>query len=270
MREMMMKWCLMSSDVGWHIRDKLWQTPKHGSINLYVHGSPKARQDGQPRTAVECGVYFAGDTSTTAENDETFCSMECVEIKKKKQPCHLQFHQEHKTLQKEINLSKRQKKERRFGSMTDFERFAAALKLVVRLLSVAYGFIKGKVEKAQGLLWVGFALDHHDVLGHSLNQGTCCLCGQQPDGLLDFTGYLHTVCNKPTSVTICRWVGKARKQKYCSCMQHLMLKGLETQTPLQGKQQNFTSVLTLWCILQTFQDKVNNENLLTTLFMHKE
>ena len=25
--------------------------PKHGSINLYVHGSQKARQDGQPRTA---------------------------------------------------------------------------------------------------------------------------------------------------------------------------------------------------------------------------
>ena len=121
--------------------------------------------------------------------------------------------------------------------MTDFERFAAALKLVVRLLSVAYGFIKGKVEKAQGLLWVGFALDHHDVLGHSLNQGTCCLCGQQPDGLLDFTGYLHTACNKPTSVTICRWAGKARKQKYCSCMQHLMLKGLETQTPLQGSSK---------------------------------
>ena len=88
--------------------------------------------------------------------------------------------------------------------MTDFERFAAALKLVVRLLSVAYGFIKGKVEKAKGLLWVGFALDHHDVLGHSLDQGTCGLCGQQPDGLLDFIGYLHTACNKPTSVTICR------------------------------------------------------------------
>ena len=40
---MMMKWCLMSSDVSWHIRDKLWPMPKHGSINLYVHGSQKAR-----------------------------------------------------------------------------------------------------------------------------------------------------------------------------------------------------------------------------------
>ena len=25
-------WCLMSSDVIWHIRDKLWPMPKHGSI----------------------------------------------------------------------------------------------------------------------------------------------------------------------------------------------------------------------------------------------
>ena len=40
---MMMKWCLMSSGVGWHIRDKLSPMPKHGSINLYVHGSQKAR-----------------------------------------------------------------------------------------------------------------------------------------------------------------------------------------------------------------------------------
>ena len=34
---MMMNWCLMSSDVSWHIRDKLWPMPKHGAINLYVH-----------------------------------------------------------------------------------------------------------------------------------------------------------------------------------------------------------------------------------------
>ena len=39
----MMKWCLMSSDVGWHIRDKLWPMPKHDSIILYVHGNQKAR-----------------------------------------------------------------------------------------------------------------------------------------------------------------------------------------------------------------------------------
>ena len=36
-------WCLMSSDVSWHIRDKLWPMSKHGSINLYVHGNQKAR-----------------------------------------------------------------------------------------------------------------------------------------------------------------------------------------------------------------------------------
>ena len=36
-------WCLMSSDVNWHIRDKLWPMPKHSSINLYVHGNQKAR-----------------------------------------------------------------------------------------------------------------------------------------------------------------------------------------------------------------------------------
>ena len=40
---MMMKWCLMSSDVSWHIRDKLRPMSKHGSINLYVHGNQKAR-----------------------------------------------------------------------------------------------------------------------------------------------------------------------------------------------------------------------------------
>ena len=33
------------------IRDKMRPMPKHGSIQLYVHGNPKAGQDGQPRTA---------------------------------------------------------------------------------------------------------------------------------------------------------------------------------------------------------------------------
>ena len=33
----LMSWCLMSSDVIWHIRDKLWPMPKHGSIkSTYV------------------------------------------------------------------------------------------------------------------------------------------------------------------------------------------------------------------------------------------
>ena len=31
-RSMLLSWCLMSSDVIWHIRDKLWPMPKHGSI----------------------------------------------------------------------------------------------------------------------------------------------------------------------------------------------------------------------------------------------
>ena len=42
-RDLMMNWCLMSSDVMRHIRDKLWPMPKHGAINLYVHGNQKAR-----------------------------------------------------------------------------------------------------------------------------------------------------------------------------------------------------------------------------------
>ena len=41
----------MSSDVSWHIRDKLWPMQKHGSIILYVHGNQKARYDGQLRTS---------------------------------------------------------------------------------------------------------------------------------------------------------------------------------------------------------------------------
>ena len=38
----LMSWCLMSSDVIWHIRDKLRPMPKHGSIIFYVHGNQKA------------------------------------------------------------------------------------------------------------------------------------------------------------------------------------------------------------------------------------
>ena len=33
----------VSSGVGWHIRDKLWPMPKHGSVLLYVHRGRKAR-----------------------------------------------------------------------------------------------------------------------------------------------------------------------------------------------------------------------------------
>ena len=39
----LVKCCLMSSDVTWHIRDKLWPMPKHGLIIFYVHGNQKAR-----------------------------------------------------------------------------------------------------------------------------------------------------------------------------------------------------------------------------------
>ena len=36
--KMMMSWCLVSSDVIWHIRDKLWPMPKHGSIKAVPAG----------------------------------------------------------------------------------------------------------------------------------------------------------------------------------------------------------------------------------------
>jgi len=48
---MVVKWCLMSSDVSWHIRDKLQPMLKYSSIILYVHGNQKARKDRQPRMA---------------------------------------------------------------------------------------------------------------------------------------------------------------------------------------------------------------------------
>ena len=53
--KMMMSWCLMSSDVIWHIRDKLWPIPKHGSIKAtYVS------QDGKVYAclAVTCHLHF--------------------------------------------------------------------------------------------------------------------------------------------------------------------------------------------------------------------
>ena len=43
-----MKCCLVSSDVSWHIRDKLWPMPKHGSLNLYVHGNQKLVRTDSP------------------------------------------------------------------------------------------------------------------------------------------------------------------------------------------------------------------------------
>ena len=44
----MMTWCLMSSDVSWHIRDKLRPMPKHGSIILYVHGNRRLVRTDSP------------------------------------------------------------------------------------------------------------------------------------------------------------------------------------------------------------------------------
>ena len=38
----------MSSDVGWHIRDKLWPMPKHGSTLLYVHRNRGTHLDVYP------------------------------------------------------------------------------------------------------------------------------------------------------------------------------------------------------------------------------
>ena len=39
--------CLMSSDVSWHIRDKLWPMPKHGSMSTEPEGSlGRTAQDG--------------------------------------------------------------------------------------------------------------------------------------------------------------------------------------------------------------------------------
>ena len=40
-----LKWCLMSSDVSWHIRDKLWPMPKHGSIILSTETRMLVRTD---------------------------------------------------------------------------------------------------------------------------------------------------------------------------------------------------------------------------------
>ena len=50
--------CLMSSDVGWHIRDKLRPMHEHGSMLLYVHGNHEARYDGEPRTATSSLTQF--------------------------------------------------------------------------------------------------------------------------------------------------------------------------------------------------------------------
>ena len=42
---------LMSSDVSWHISDKLGPMREHGLLLIYVHGNHNAHSDGMPRTA---------------------------------------------------------------------------------------------------------------------------------------------------------------------------------------------------------------------------
>ena len=60
---MMMSWCLMSSDVIWHIRDKLWPMPKHGSIkSTYVRCMRVL--------AVTCHLHFW-------QNDRDFLRANC-------------------------------------------------------------------------------------------------------------------------------------------------------------------------------------------------
>ena len=50
-----MSWCLMSSDVIWHIRDKLWPMPKHGSIKATYVRSVYAC------LAVTCHLHFLAE-----------------------------------------------------------------------------------------------------------------------------------------------------------------------------------------------------------------
>ena len=42
-----------------HIRDKLWPMPKHGAINLYVHGNQKARRLGRTAQDVHLDSHIA-------------------------------------------------------------------------------------------------------------------------------------------------------------------------------------------------------------------
>ena len=70
-----MKWCLMSSDVSWHIRDKLWPMPKHGSIYLYVHGNQKARY-GRTAQDVHLDSHTAPELWTRRAQRTTFNTLD--------------------------------------------------------------------------------------------------------------------------------------------------------------------------------------------------
>ena len=58
----------MSSDVDWHIRDKLRPMREHGSVLLFVHGNHKARWDGEPRTATSTLTQLLNYETVTNEN----------------------------------------------------------------------------------------------------------------------------------------------------------------------------------------------------------
>ena len=44
--------------------------PKHGSINLYVHGNQKASQDGQPRTSTSTLTQLLNYEAFDYEQDD--------------------------------------------------------------------------------------------------------------------------------------------------------------------------------------------------------
>ena len=69
---MMMSWCLMSSDVSWHIRDKLWPMPKHGSIILYVHGNRAEGSLGRTAQDVHLDSHTAPELCGALNWDEHY------------------------------------------------------------------------------------------------------------------------------------------------------------------------------------------------------
>ena len=49
--------------------------PKHGSVNLYVHGIQKARQDGQPRTSTSTFTQLLNYGTDMNDNMEFIVSV---------------------------------------------------------------------------------------------------------------------------------------------------------------------------------------------------
>ena len=73
--KVVVKWCLLSSDVSWHIRDKLWPMPKHGSIILYVHGNQKARRLGRTAQAGPLDCHTAPELCNLQLSVSTFVGL---------------------------------------------------------------------------------------------------------------------------------------------------------------------------------------------------